>query len=76
MAKLLKVIEVLTESPKSWEDAAKHAVEIASQTVHGIQSVYIEHLEAKVEHNKIVQYRINAKISFILDEKKGVSGKK
>jgi flavin-binding protein dodecin len=64
---MLKVIEVLAESDKSWEDAATKAVAQASKSVHGIKSIYIKDLEAKVDGNKIVQYRINAKISFVLD---------
>ena len=67
MANMLKVIEVLAESNKSWEDAAANAVTRASKTLNGIKSIYIENFEAKVENNKIVKYRINAKITFMLD---------
>jgi len=67
MPGMLKVIEVLAESDKSWEDAATKAVAQASKSVHGIQSIYIKDFEAKVDGNKIVQFRINAKISFLLD---------
>ena len=64
---MLKVIEILAESDQSWEDAAAKAVEQASQTLHGIKSLYIKNMEAKVENNKIVKYRINGQISFLLD---------
>lgn len=64
---MLKVIEVLAESDKSWDDAAAIAVKRASKTLHGIQSIYIENMEAKVENNELVKYRINAKISFEID---------
>jgi flavin-binding protein dodecin len=64
---MLKVIEVLAESPTSWEDAAAKAVAQASKTVHGIKSIYIKEMEAKVEGNKITKYRVNGKISFTLD---------
>ena len=64
---MLKVIEVLAESETSWEDAANQAIAKASQSVHGIQSIYIKEFEAKVEDNRIVRYRINAKITFNLD---------
>jgi hypothetical protein len=64
---MLKVIEVLAESDKSWEDAASQAVTRASKTVHGIKSIYIKDMEAKVENNKITKFRINANISFLLD---------
>lgn len=64
---VMKVIEVLSESPKSWEDAAAQAVQRASSTVRNIRSIYIKNMEAKVEGNKIVEYRLNAKISFELE---------
>jgi dodecin len=67
MPDMLKIIEVLAESDKSWEDAAANAVANAAHTVHGIKSIYIKEFEAKVEGTKIVAYRINAKISFLLD---------
>jgi flavin-binding protein dodecin len=64
---MLKVIEVLAESDKSWEDAANKAVVDAAKTLRGIKSIYIKNLEASVENGKIRTYRINAKISFVLD---------
>ena len=64
---LLKVIEVLAESNKSWEDAAQQAVARAAKTVHGIKSIYIKNFEAKIDNNKIVKYRINANVTFLLD---------
>jgi len=64
---LLKVIEVLAESDKSWEDAAQQAVSRAAKTLHGIKSIYIKNFEAKVENKKIVKYRINASVTFLLD---------
>jgi flavin-binding protein dodecin len=64
---MLKVIEVLAESDKSWEDAAQQAVTNAGKTVRGIKSIYLENLEAVIENGKIGKYRINAKISFLLE---------
>ena len=64
---LVKVIEVLAESDRSWEDAAQQAVSRASKSVRGIKSIYIKNFEAKVEGEKIVKYRINAGISFLLE---------
>ena len=63
---VVKIIEILAESEKSWEDAAQVAVKQASKTIKNIKSVYIENMEAKVDGSKIVKYRINAKISFVL----------
>ena len=63
---ILKVIEVLAQSNKSWEDAAQQAVKEASKTIRNIKSIFIHDMEATVENGKIADYRINAKISFRL----------
>jgi len=67
MPKMVKVIEVLAQSEKSWEDAAKNALEEARKTLRNIRSIYVKELEAKVENDEIVEFRINAKISFDLE---------
>jgi Uncharacterized conserved protein len=67
MSNVVKVIEVLAESEKSWEDAAREAVERAAKTVKNIRSIYIENFEATVEGKKIVRFRVNAKISFLME---------
>jgi flavin-binding protein dodecin len=65
---MLKVIEVLAESDKSWEDAAHVAIAHASETVRHIKSINIENFQATVDDNgKISTYRINAKIAFVLE---------
>ena len=63
----LKVIELLAQSEKSWEDAAQVAVTKASKSLHNIKSIYIKEMEAKVDNGRITEYRINAKVSFELD---------
>lgn len=67
MTDTLKVIELLAESDKGWEDAAAQAVAKAASTLKNIRSIYIKNFEAKVDGNRIVRYRINAKISFVLE---------
>ena len=64
---MLKVLEVLAQSDKSWEDAAQIAINQASKSIRGIKSIYIKELEATVADGKINQYRINAKISFTVE---------
>jgi len=67
---IVKVIEVLAESDTSWENAAQVALDEASMTVHNIRSIYVKEFQAIVKDNKIDKFRINAKISFIVDDKK------
>jgi flavin-binding protein dodecin len=63
-----KVIEVLSQSDKSWEDATHKAVQDAASTLKGIKSVYIKNFQADVQGNRIVNYRINAKITFEVEK--------
>ena len=62
-----KVIEILAQSDKSWEDAAQNAVTAASRSVRNIKTVYVENMQAIVEGDKITGYRVNTKISFIVE---------
>ncbi len=61
---ILKVIEILANSDKSWEDAAKNAVAHASKSVKNIKSVYINEQSATVTDGKMDNYRVNVKITF------------
>jgi flavin-binding protein dodecin len=61
---VLKVIELLASSEKSWEDALKNAVKTAGKTVKGIRSVYVKEQSAVVKDNNVTEFRIIAKISF------------
>jgi flavin-binding protein dodecin len=64
---MLKVIEVMAESKKGWDDAAQVAVTIASKTVRHIKSINVDNMSATVDNGKITNYRITAKISFVLE---------
>jgi flavin-binding protein dodecin len=61
---VLKVIEILANSPSSWEDAANIAVAEASKSVKNIRSVYVQEQSATVKAGKIENYRVNVKITF------------
>ncbi len=61
---VLKVIEVLSSSTESWEDAARNAVAEASKSVKNIRSAYIREQSCVVDGNNITQFRVNVKITF------------
>ena len=61
---ILKVIEVMANSDKGWEDAAKNAVEQASKSVKNIRSVYVQDQSASVKDGEISDFRVNVKITF------------
>ena len=62
---LAKVIEVIAEG-ETMEEALDNAVTMAAKTVDQIKTVYAENIQGIVEDNKIVRYRVNAKITFII----------
>ena len=61
---VLKVIEVLSNSEKSWEDATKKAVKHASKSVKNIRSVYVQDQSASVKDGEVYDFRVNLKITF------------
>ena len=63
---IVKVIEVLSSSTKSWEDATSQAVEKASQTVKNIRSAYVQDQSVSVKNDKVTEYRVTLKITFEL----------
>jgi flavin-binding protein dodecin len=65
---VVKVIELLAESDQSWEDAVRNAVTEATTTVRGISSVYVNEFQATVENDKVKNFRVNVKISFVLEK--------
>ncbi|WP_395074281.1 dodecin family protein [Flavobacterium sp.] len=64
---VLKVIEVLSSSETSWEDATRKAVEKASKSVKHIRSVYVQDQSAKVIDGKVMEFRVNLKLTFELE---------
>ena len=64
---IAKVIEVLADGD-SIEEAMEKAVKEASKTIHNIKGIYAENIQGKVKDNKIVGYRVNAKLTFVIDD--------
>jgi flavin-binding protein dodecin len=61
---IYKVIQLVGSSDNSWEDAAKNAVEKASQTLRDLRIAEIEKLDMKVEDGKVTSYRARVNLSF------------
>ncbi|WP_422089644.1 dodecin family protein [Tenacibaculum ovolyticum] len=61
---IMKVIEVLSNSEKSWEDATKKAVKQASKSVKNIKSVFVQSQSAVVNDDEVTEFRVNLKITF------------
>jgi dodecin len=61
---ILKVIEILSSSPTSWEDATAKGVAKAAKTVKGIKSAFVQSQSVVIEDGKVTEYRVNLKLSF------------
>ena len=59
-----KFIEMVGTSTTSWEDAAKSAVETASQSLRDTRVAEVKDLDMKIEDGKVVLYRATVKLSF------------
>jgi len=66
---IVRSIEVIAQSPQGFDQACKEAIKEASQTVRGIKSFWIKNAECVVENDQITMYRVNGKISFVVEEK-------
>lgn len=64
MSFIKQVIEILASSDKSFEDALQRAVAEVSKSVPNISSIYVQDQSCQVRGNRIVEYRITAKVSF------------
>ena len=61
---VVKVVEVMSNSTESWEDATAKGITKASQSVKNIKSAYVKEQSVRVKNNQISEYRVNLKISF------------
>ncbi len=66
---VVKVIELLGESEQGWADASRKVVEEATKTLHGVTSVWIKEFQTTVENDRVKNYRVTAKVSFVLERK-------
>ncbi|HRP88756.1 MAG TPA: dodecin family protein [Edaphocola sp.] len=65
---VLKVIEVMSSSDKSWEEATQVGIAKASKTLKGIKSAWVKDQSVSVKDGKVVAYRVTLKLSFEIEE--------
>ena len=61
---IVRVTEVIAQSPQGFDHACQEAIRQVGETVRGIRSLWVKDHECLVDNNRIVQYRVNAKVSF------------
>lgn len=65
---IVKVIELIASSDKSFDDAVKLAVKEASKTIRNVDSVWVKDMKVHVKDGKIKSYGVICKVSFRLDK--------
>jgi hypothetical protein len=61
-----KVTEIISSSDKSFEDAIKDGIKRATKTLDNVKGAWIKDQQVVVEGDKVVEYRITMKVTFIL----------
>ena len=61
---VVKIIELIGSSPEGWQEATQNAIDEAAKTINNIKSIHVKRCTAKIEKNKIVEYRAVVKIAF------------
>jgi dodecin len=64
MSSIYKVIEIIGGSEKSWEEAARKAVELTAKSLKEIRVAEVKELDMRVEDGKVVEYRAKLRVSF------------
>jgi len=64
---VVKVIELIASSEKSFDDAVQEAVKEAAKTVRNIDSVWVKDMKVHVKDGKIASYGVICKVSFRVD---------
>ena len=64
---IAKVVEVTSSSQKSFEEAIQTGISKVTETVKNVQGAWINEQKVIIQDNKITEYRVNLKISFLVD---------
>jgi dodecin len=64
---VVRIVEMVGVSDKSWSDAAQQVVARASQTLRNITGLDVIHSSAVVRDGKIVEYHVNVKLAFVVE---------
>jgi flavin-binding protein dodecin len=66
MSDVAKVSELIVSSKKGFEDAIQKGIARANKTLKGVRGAWIDNMKVVVEKGKIVEYRVNMRVTFVL----------
>ena len=65
---VVKVVELVADSPDGWRDAIEKAVTKASETIHNISGVEVTNLTASVKDGRVTGYKADLHLAFRVDD--------
>ena len=65
---VVKIMELVSSSPNSWQDAVDSGIKRAVQTVRNVTGVDVLTWKVDVQNDKITEYRVSMKVAFAVEE--------
>jgi flavin-binding protein dodecin len=66
--KVVKIIEIVGESPSGWDGAIKQVIDEAQKSLRGITRIGVEEFDVRMKDDKIEVFRVRAKVSFRIEK--------
>lgn len=63
-----RVTEVIASSTKSFDDAVEAGIARATKTLTGVKGAWVENTKVVVQNNRITEWRVNMKVTFVLED--------
>jgi flavin-binding protein dodecin len=65
---IARITEIIASSPKSFEDAVDEGIQRAGKTLKNVRSAWVKDQSVDVSDNKVTEYRVTLKVTFVLDD--------
>lgn len=63
-----KVVEIISSSSESFDDAVKTGIERACKTLENVKGAWVKDQKLGIENGKVTEYRVTLKVTFILED--------
>jgi flavin-binding protein dodecin len=67
---VVRIVELIGSSPEGWKEATENALKEAAKTIKNIKGIHVKRCTAKVENNRIVEYKAVIKLAFVVKREK------
>lgn len=64
---VVKIIELVGESSKNWDDAIRNVISEAQKSLRGITRIGVKEFDVRMNKDKLDVFRVRAEVSFRLE---------